>query len=640
MDKRKLFSLLAILMLGIVLMWGVGCDLLEDDTDDPDSTTGIPAGLVGAWSLQYWVEDNSVEMAQAGMIRLVINEDGSWQYIANNAVRQSGSATVEVRSGVEHVITVVTWSEDAEDIGDSNDLTVRRGSTWLTFDYTMDGESSHEVYTRNHSGNNAVNGVLFNTTTMAPMAALTVTATPSGGSPITTTTDAFGFYRFENLSAGVVTLTAGATGFADWSQPVSALQNVTLFFGSGMTPMSSDMATITGRVNISMSNDPIVGASIVSNDGANTTTNSEGRYTLIVTPGSRTITASATGYTSQAQSVTIAAGQSTTMNFFLSEGSSETATVSGTVKDLYTTQPLEFALVTAATGEFDYTNEDGFYFMTVPAGTINLTATFDGYLPGTHETILLAGQSEVLDFLLYPDGGSGGSATVQGYVTHSQTGDPLEGVLIATSGSQSTTSDDEGFYSLTLSSGTVVLTASLYGYYDNIQQVTLSEDETRDLNFVLSPTLSGSEGQLRFVLSWGASPSDLDSYLETPEIEGNTYTICYWMDGDSLYAPYATLDRDDVDSYGPETITIYTLFDGTYNYYVHNYSGWPELAGCGALVQIYDDEGLIQSVTVPTTGSGTYWHVVDVDGATGNLTLINQIQTNPPGNGKMAKRNK
>ena len=76
-------------------------------------------------------------------------------------------------------------------------------------------------------------------------------------------------------------------------------------------------------------------------------------------------------------------------------------------------------------------------------------------------------------------------------------------------------------------------------------------------------TIKLPSGETRLVLNWGSQPGDLDSHLLTPEIEGQNYHISYSNRGSANSAPYATLDTDDVNGYGPETITIKQSFSGT-----------------------------------------------------------------------------
>ncbi|MBS4060032.1 MAG: PKD domain-containing protein, partial [Bacteroidetes bacterium] len=79
-------------------------------------------------------------------------------------------------------------------------------------------------------------------------------------------------------------------------------------------------------------------------------------------------------------------------------------------------------------------------------------------------------------------------------------------------------------------------------------------------------------------------------------------------------------------------MTIYQMFPGTYQYYIYNYSGSPEITTSNAVIQIYNQTGLIQTMQIPTTGTGRYWYVCDVNGSNGQLTYKNIIQQAPPGN--------
>jgi hypothetical protein len=148
-----------------------------------------------------------------------------------------------------------------------------------------------------------------------------------------------------------------------------------------------------------------------------------------------------------------------------------------------------------------------------------------------------------------------------------------------------------------------------------------------------------TQGQTSFVLTWGQYPSDLDAHLFTPSINGQSYHVWYpsIFRGSNTSPPYARLDVDSYEGYGPETMTIYQLFTGTYQYYVHNYSGEDTgdgmIAGSGAQVKIFGPTGiLLSTVNAPGSeaGTGYYWHVADLDGATGIVTIINEITDSMP----------
>ena len=91
------------------------------------------------------------------------------------------------------------------------------------------------------------------------------------------------------------------------------------------------------------------------------------------------------------------------------------------------------------------------------------------------------------------------------------------------------------------------------------------------------------------------------------------------------------LDIDDTDSYGPETTTIYNLYPGEYHYYIFNYSESPEITTSGAVVQIFNDNGLLYNLQIPTVGEGLYWDVCTVNGSTGAVNIINTITDVEPG---------
>lgn len=185
-------------------------------------------------------------------------------------------------------------------------------------------------------------------------------------------------------------------------------------------------------------------------------------------------------------------------------------------------------------------------------------------------------------------------------------------------------------------SGRVECTSANYFPYRN-SEVKIIPCKRTELN--ISMTKEIVPGSLRFILTWKDRPADLDSYLFIPSINGAAPTfITYNRPGAIFVSPLAYLDRDARNGFGPETITIRQLFPGTYTYSIFNSSPGSltnpskrdgELYGSGAVVQIYNDKGLVQSITAPeqksTTGNAQWWNVCTLDGKTGNITVINKI---------------
>lgn len=129
-------------------------------------------------------------------------------------------------------------------------------------------------------------------------------------------------------------------------------------------------------------------------------------------------------------------------------------------------------------------------------------------------------------------------------------------------------------------------------------------------------------GQLRIILDWGATPSDLDSHFTGPNDAGTGrfhvyYAAKQYVSGSFLVA---ALDVDDVSSYGPETVTLYRQRSGRYRYSVHDFTNAgatasTALSRSSARVRVYSGASLVATYFVPA-GTGTLWTVFELDGAT------------------------
>ena len=223
------------------------------------------------------------------------------------------------------------------------------------------------------------------------------------------------------------------------------------------------------------------------------------------------------------------------------------------------------------------------------------------------------------------------TAQIHGKVSNSVTGAAVPGATVSIKG-RTTTSDSSGNYiisGLTPSSGNT-LTATKTGYYKYTKTgITLAANKNLLSNIPITPV--ASTGVYRIVLTWNAEPRDLDSHLITPLISGSTYHIYYSNRGSLTSLPYAHLDQDARYGYGPETVTIQKHYAGTYKYYVYQYAGTGTLSSSKAKVLVYRGSSLLKTYNVPTTGSGYYWRVFNLNGGTGAITTINTISTGPQG---------
>jgi PKD repeat protein len=187
------------------------------------------------------------------------------------------------------------------------------------------------------------------------------------------------------------------------------------------------------------------------------------------------------------------------------------------------------------------------------------------------------------------------------------------------------------------------LTATKAGYYDYVDDhFEVGKGQSVAKWFSMSPIFSG----LRFVMNWTNKPGDLDLYLH---FSTNVPVSYPWIDylpknqGSTSGPPFAIRDVDMRNGRGPETITILSFYPGTYNVYGRKYPGEAGyfLSQSSAQVVAYVGSDVISglstqltsigSVTVPTAGTNDWWYVCDVDGATTNITWINQLMATPPG---------
>tara|TARA_Y100001934_G_C12347885_1_gene773838 strand:+ start:342 stop:1358 length:1017 start_codon:yes stop_codon:yes gene_type:complete len=222
---------------------------------------------------------------------------------------------------------------------------------------------------------------------------------------------------------------------------------------------------------------------------------------------------------------------------------------------------------------------------------------------------------------------------IQGIVTNAVNGTPIEGAIV-TINETNTITDSSGTYNiyLAIQSGVYQVSSTMDSFCPYNGTFEIPEDFTSNLytfSYSLSPI--PEPGEIRMVLNWGSEPSDLDSHLKTPSIEGQSYHISYSNRGSTDSPPYAILDIDDTNGYGPETVTIRQSFSGTYVYYIYQYSLSGSFRDSKGTVQIYNSPDCSgETITVPDDGSGRYWYVCNIDGENGEITIINQVQNSEP----------
>ena len=162
---------------------------------------------------------------------------------------------------------------------------------------------------------------------------------------------------------------------------VPALLIILATGANAFTPSAPLSATITmsGNVTDAMSGAPVAGATVSTNLGASTTTNTTGGYILTVQSGSFTVTVFAAGFHGLSQPVTLrnsAAGQNLQLNPY-------TFTVRGTVAAASTSLPIVGANVSGPFHLTAITNTKGVFTLLLENGTFPLTVNATGYRSST-----------------------------------------------------------------------------------------------------------------------------------------------------------------------------------------------------------------------------------------------------------------
>ena len=203
------------------------------------------------------------------------------------------------------------------------------------------------------------------------------------------------------------------------------------------------------------------------------------------------------------------------------------------------------------------------------------------------------------------------------WFTDADTGKPIQTALVAfknsvTNSTGSTQTDEDGL--------------AIFPVYENGIHEFIFQKEgyitTKDTFTVIAGTIFSNKfsiprikqiDHIKIVLDWGASPADLDAHL----VKDNGYHISY-RNSKTASDNTAWLDKDTVNGYGPETITITKLDKkSTYHFYVHNYSNRnttndSRLSNSRATVRVYINNRFHVSYQIETGKTGTTWNVFDI----------------------------
>lgn len=497
----------------------------------------------------------------------------------------------------------------------------------------------------NNSGN--VSGVLQDSQGN-PIAGATIEIYDGATLIATTTTDANGNYSVDVPEGSGYTLQVTADGFETVILDMDdVVEDETLTVDLEMDP-AGPTGTIAGVLLDADGGAPIVGATVEVFDGATslgiTTTDGSGAYSLDVPVGEGySVQVTADGYESTSDDdVDVTEDTTTTVDFDLTESGPATGTIQGVVRNADDNSGIEGATVEIYDGAdlvaTTTTDANGSYSVEVPVGTgYTVRVSSTGFITADYNDVDVAeDETVILESILQIADTYVGNGTISGTITDAFNGNGLDAVTITlraglnsrTGATVDTgTTDGSGDYSITdVPTGYYTAELAKTGYITAyISVYSLGGEDTGNQNASLSPELAA--GETRIVLTWGATPADLDSHLTGPTTSGPRFHLFY--DDDSVSdGTVAGLDVDDTNGVGPETITISTQISGTYRYYVNDYTNMEAgtnpstaLSNSGAQVKVYQASGLVATFNVPSGQAGTLWAVFTLNGTT--ITPVN-----------------
>ena len=201
---------------------------------------------------------------------------------------------------------------------------------------------------------------------------------------------------------------------------------------------------------------------------------------------------------------------------------------------------------------------------------------------------------------------------------------------MVTTPTEITTSAADGTFSLfNLQPGVNLSTVTKSGYFTNtfVTPVTGTTAIT-NLGHPLSPIITDTN-TLRFTLDWFPGPTNMSLGLDTPFTNFPFASQVNRLQQGSLTSvPFA---RMDVVHPELETMTVTNFAAGIYNLYVRDVGASGLLSNSTSLLNIFSAAGLLEQISLNTnTGSGDWWHVLQVNGSNNTYSVINTISNAQP----------
>jgi DNA helicase HerA-like ATPase len=400
-----------------------------------------------------------------------------------------------LQPGITHEVYASPW-----DLSTMNWATAQAGSTYSVDNYL------NISYDRNDS---ATNTFVYSETFDVGSISVTAPTAYTYVNGVFNTTFAVGIINVSDKFVFVARVASSVVpnynGGQSNYQMIVPVANVSTFYYFGTDPAdtcpsgygmgSSGNGYVYGIVTHNNTGQPLPGV-MVSAGGASGYTNGSGFYNITVPVGTTNLVGTLSGFHVHVASVVVNLDSSTEHNFvmgpLLNEGYPLEGVINGTIigraRDNVTGAVLQNVRVHAA-GATNYTNALGNYTLYSYPGRYTIVALLDNYSVYIANVTINSSNFSVHNINMTPLRG-----VIRGNVTRSDTHAPLNGVTVSAAG-QSTLTDVNGQYNLSVVAGAHFVTATTAGYSIDAAQAIVAPGNTSYVNLSIAPTtgfLSGT----------------------------------------------------------------------------------------------------------------------------------------------------
>ena len=290
----------------------------------------------------------------------------------------------------------------------------------------------------------SISGILYDGETLEALSNLEINLYKDGRRVDYDNSNETGHY-FIFMEAGNYELMVNERGYEDFKYGFEIEEEEKIVYDIYLKP---DLTILSGYVYDRSSELAIEGAYVRSLnydtwDGDEDYTDENGYYELYPGFGECSISVNKEGYKEEYDSITMKENVPQEQDFYLEPYES---TISGTVYDEETSDPVEYAYVTIQGEDFyetDSTNNSGEYFTYLDGGEYSVKVSREGYFAYEIMVTIQAGEDYKLDIYLEPF-----NCKVFGYITNEED-EPIGGALVRISSEKyddAFGTDDNGYY--------------------------------------------------------------------------------------------------------------------------------------------------------------------------------------------------